>query len=305
MNAEPPFVNGRRENRMITSGRHIALMMCFVFVSRSLPAQVKPAVPAGEAEEAKRSREELRVSLEHVAPMRLRLVETGAEIERVEHPVLQYGAPLWGGHHGTLWIWGKRGRPVAVLEMSLVGKENLWYRSFHAVTDAPIQMTLQDGTTWTPTASYVKFQRLPRAPSPAETPSARLRQMKGFVQKFSAHQLWTWPDGDGSRHELRLLATPVYRYEDRDQHLIDGALFVVAQGTNPEATLFLEAIQPAGETRPIWQFGIGRSSFAEQIVNYENQEVFHDPPVKFDEIFKSTNPYWRTTAKAREKVGQP
>jgi hypothetical protein len=166
-------------------------------------------------------------------------------------------------------------------------------------------MTLQDGTTWTPKSSYVEFQRLPRAPSPAETPSARLRQMKGFVQRFSAHQRWTWQEGDGSRHELRLLTTPVHRYEDRDQRLIDGALFVVAQGTNPEATLFLEAIQPVGETKPIWQFGVGRSSFAEQIVNYEDQEVFHDPPVKFDEIFTSTNSYWRTTAKAKEKVNQP
>jgi hypothetical protein len=34
----------------------------------SLSAQVKPAVLAGEPEEAKRTREELRVSLEHVAP---------------------------------------------------------------------------------------------------------------------------------------------------------------------------------------------------------------------------------------------
>src|SRR5260221_9792391 len=68
----------------------------------SLPAQVKPAVLAGEPEEAKLSREELRVSLEHVAPMRLRLLETGAEIERLERPVLQYAPPMWGGHHGTL-----------------------------------------------------------------------------------------------------------------------------------------------------------------------------------------------------------
>lgn len=247
---------------------------------------------------AKDSREELRISLEHVAPMRLRFLESGAEIDRVEHPVLEYAAPMWGGHHGTLWVWGRRGRPVAVLEMSLVGKENLWYRSFHAVTDAPIQMTLRDGATWTPRSSNVKFQRLPGAPPPAETPAARLRQMKAFVQKFSAHQLWTWQDGDGSRHELRLLTTPVHRYEDRDQRLIDGALFIVVQGTNPEATLFLEAIQPPGETRPIWQFGVGRTSFAEQILKYDNEEVYHDPPVKFDEIFNSRNSYYRTTAKA-------
>ena len=36
-------------------------------------------------------------------------------IERVPHPILRFGAPMFGNHHGALWIWGTRGRPVAVL----------------------------------------------------------------------------------------------------------------------------------------------------------------------------------------------
>ena len=271
----------------------------------SSPAQDKPAAPVTESEEAKRSREELQVSLEQVAPMRLRHTGTEAEIERVEHPVLRYSAPLWGGHHGTLWVWGKRGRPVAVLEMSLVQKDGLWYRSFHSTTDAPLKLDLPNGKSWTPKSSNVNFQPLPNAAPPAETPAARLRQMKAFAQKFSAHQLWTWREGDGSRHELRMLTTPVHRYEDREQQLIDGALFIIAQGTNPEATLFLEAIQPANGAKPTWQFGIGRSSFAEHIVNYEDKEVYHDPPVNYAEIFNSSNSYWRTTSKSDDKGSEP
>ncbi len=271
----------------------------------SLLAQDKPVAPATESEEAKRSREELQVSLEQVEPMRMQHATTGAVIERVTHPVLRYAAPLWGGHHGTLWIWGKRGRPVAVLEMSLMGNEGLWYRSFHATTDAPIKLDLSNGKSWTPKSSNVKFQPLPNAPLPAETPAGRLRQMKAFLQKFSAHQLWTWREGDGSRHELRLLTTPVHRYEDREQQLIDGALFIIAQGTNPEATLFLEAVNPVDVAQPFWQFGIGRTSFAEQIVNYEDQEIYHDPPVKHEEIFNSTNSYWRTTSKLEEQKDKP
>jgi hypothetical protein len=126
-----------------------------------------------------------------------------------------------------------------------------------------------------------------------------MRQMKAFLQNFSAHQLWTWPDGDGSRHELRVLPAAVHRYEDPDQQLIDGALFIIAQGTNPEATVFLEAVQPLDAAQPLWQFGIGRTSLAEQIVSYEDKEVYHDPAVKYDEVFSSTNPYFRMTAKAK------
>ncbi|TXT33791.1 MAG: hypothetical protein FD138_1794 [Planctomycetota bacterium] len=271
----------------------------------SLPAQDKPAAPVSESDEAKLSREQLQVSLEQVAPLRLQHAETGAEIERVAHPVLRFAAPLWGNHHGTVWVWGKRGRPVAVLEMCQQKDNGVWAQAFHATTDTPIKLPMPNGKTWVPKSSNLKFQPLSNAPRPADTPTARLRQMKALAQKFSAHQLWTWREGDGSRHELRLLTTPVHRYEDRDQQLIDGAIFVIAQGTNPEATLFLEAIHPANEAQPIWQFGIGRTSFAEQIVNYEDQEVYHDPPVKHAEIFNSTNSYWRTTATLPEKASQP
>ena len=65
------------------------------------------------------------------------------------------------------------------------------------------------GAAWTSKSSNLAFKPLPGASVPADTPAARLRQMKAFVQKVSAHQLWTWPYGDGSRHELRMLPTPM------------------------------------------------------------------------------------------------
>lgn len=298
----------RRQRATLTLRPQVRWMLvvaAMLFAHQRSPlAQEKPAeklVPsATESDEAKRSREELQISLEQVAPMQLRHITTEAIIERVEHPVLRYTAPLWGGHHGTLWLWGKSGRPMAVLEMSLVGKEDVWYRSFHSTTNDPIKLDLPNGKSWIPKSSNVQFKPLLNAPRPAETPAGRLRQMKSLLKKMSAHQLWTWPEGDGSRHELRLLTTPVHRYEDRDQHLIDGALLIIAQGTNPEATLFLEAVNPVDASQPFWQFGIGRCSFAEQIVNYEDQEIYHEPPVKYDEIFNSENSYWRTTSKVNE-----
>ncbi len=271
----------------------------------SLFAQDKPAAPASDSEEAKRSREELQFSLEQVATMRLQHTGTGAEIEQVAHPVMRFGAPLFGNHHGTVWVWGKRGRPVAVLEMCQQKDDGLWYQACHSTADAPLKLTMSDGKTWTPKSSNLKFQPLPGAPLPADTPVARVRQMKAFLQKFSAHQLWTWEYGDGSRHELRMLPTQVHRYEDRDQQLIDGALFLIAQGTNPEATLFLEAVQPADDAKPFWQFGVGQSTLAENVVFYEDKEVYHGRPAKNEEWSLSTSSYWRTTSKTKDKDSQP
>ena len=111
----------------------------------SLPAQdkvaEKPVPPVRDSDEAKRSREELQVCLDHVAPMKLQHAETGAVIERVPHPLLRFGAPLFGNHHGTLWVWGQRGRPVAVLEFCQQMNDGFWHHGCHCTTDAPIKLT--------------------------------------------------------------------------------------------------------------------------------------------------------------------
>ena len=252
-----------------------------------------------ESESAKRSREELQVCLDHVAPMKLQYAETGAAIERVPNPVLRFGAPMFGNHHGALWIWGQRGRPVAVFEMCQQGKDGLWHQACHATTDTPIKLTMPDGQTWTPKSNNLTFKPLPGAPVPADTPFGRLRQMKGFVQKFSAHQLWTWENGDGSRHELRMLPTPVHRYQDGDRQLIDGALFLIAQDTNPEATLFLEAVQPIDAAKPFWQFAVGQTTLAENVVFYDDDEIHHGKPAMAAECLLNTSSYWRSFSKVK------
>lgn len=52
----------------------------------------------------------------------------------------------------------------------------------------PFKLTAQNGETWTPEGSSLKVQRLPNAPPPADTPAGRIRQMKSFAQKFTAHE---------------------------------------------------------------------------------------------------------------------
>ncbi len=281
-------------------------VVTIVLSGPSLFAQGKQDAPANASDEVQLAREQMQLSREQVALLKIRHAETGAEIERVEHPVLRFTAPLWGGHHGTVWIWGKHGRPVAVLEMFRQPDGRLWNQAFHATSDVPFKLTASNGETWTPKSSSLKFQPLPDAPPPADTPAGRIRQMKAFAQKFAAHEFWvTQPDRP--RHELRLLAAPVYRYEDRDQQLIDGALFIIAQDTNPEVTLFLEAVKPVGEAKPNWQYGLGRTGLAEIVVLYDDKEVFRAPPLR-TEVFPSTNPYWRMKSvfnDSKDKGGAP
>ena len=164
------------------------IVVTYVFLSGlSLPAQDKPAAPVSEADEVKLAREQLQLSRDQVALLRIQHAESKAEIERVEHPVLRFTAPLWGGHHGTVWIWGKRGRPVAVLEMFRQPDGLVWNQAFHSTSDVPIKLTAANGATWTPQANSLKIQRLPDAPTPAEAGrcSSRIREPKTFERTLS------------------------------------------------------------------------------------------------------------------------
>ncbi len=176
--------------RMLLNHWTLMAVVAVVLNGLSLSAQEKKDSPAKESDEVTLAREQMRLSREQVGLLRLQHAKTGAEIERVENPVLRFRAPLWGGHHGTVWIWGKHGRPVAVLEMLRQPDGLFWSQAFHATTDTPIKLTVTTGQTWTPQSSSLKFQPLPGAPLPADTPAGRIRQMKALAQKFSAHEFW-------------------------------------------------------------------------------------------------------------------
>jgi hypothetical protein len=258
----------------------------------SLPGLLAVAQDREKTDSSEDASEYTRISRANTANLRFEDIETRSEIERVENPVFRYTEQVRGPAQGVMWVWGRKGRPVAVLEMIRHRNED-WY-CFHATSDTPIKLSARTGQVWTPKSSDLRFRPLPGAPQPADSPAHRMRQMKEFVQKFTAHEFFT----DG-RHEMRVLPVAVHRYEDQDERLIDGAIFVIAIGTHPEATLFLEAVRPADEGNPIWKFAIGRSGAAEMVVNYDDKEVHHMPLI---ETFPPpTNSYWRMVLKGEEK----
>ena len=78
---------------------------------------------------------------------------------------------------------------------------------------------------------------------------------------------------------LRLLAQPIYRYENTKGDLIDGGFFAFVQGTDPEVFLLIEARRPPGCTRVA--FGATRMHGIYLRLNRGGREVWspRDPPV--------------------------
>jgi hypothetical protein len=88
--------------------------------------------------------------------------------------------------------------------------------------------------------------------------------------------------------EMRLLTQPLHRYKSPKAKVMDGALFVFTEGTDPETYLLLEA---AEADRPTWSFALARMNIVEFRGKYREKEVWHAAAVSWDTVFDKQEPY--------------
>jgi hypothetical protein len=66
---------------------------------------------------------------------------------------------------------------------------------------------------------------------------------------------------------------PIHRYSDEASGLIDGGIFIISYGVNPEIVLLVEASRQ-GSSGPAWSYGCGRVAIAELHVDFRGQEIW-------------------------------
>jgi hypothetical protein len=161
---------------------------------------------------------------------------------------------------GTLWAWGIAGRPLLMAEFHTGDRlKPLWGQWLVATSDVPLEAVIGGHGRWA--TGELDFKLLPATDmgTPADSEAGRLRQMKRFARSLSASSQW-----QGQQFELRLLETEVYRYSKPESGLVDGAVFVFAVDSNPEAILFVEAHKvDAGSDAPgSWKYALAQMSAA-------------------------------------------
>ena len=241
--------------------------------------------PPDDAERAARLKE----AEAHIADLKMTVAGKDEAVKPVERPLLVYGDSARSNADGTLWAWGAAGRPLVLMET---------YRNTYAQKNRVNAITLTStervvlksptGQTWQPEKAQVEFKPLPGAAAPEAREAGRLRQLREQARRFTAHEFW---DPDNSRFELRLLAQPVHRYIAEQAGLLDGAVFVLANGTNPEVILLIEALPAAGNAPARWQYALARLGSAELHVMLDGAEVWKQdrtPGV----VGQPTDPYW-------------
>jgi hypothetical protein len=161
---------------------------------------------------------------------------------------------------GLMAIWTQHGRPEAMASI-FVWDGDICHEFGSLSRSNKIVARDKSSVVWSPEASGVDFRDVPDTPAPAETPAARLRQMKAIAERFTARL--PERNGDSNPEVLRLLPRPLYRYEiddvsEADPTLKDGGMFAFVMGTDPEVVLLLEAV--GRDDNVVWKYAFARAT---------------------------------------------
>jgi hypothetical protein len=205
------------------------------------------------------------------------------KLERLTEPVSRFDDPARQFSDGTIWAWCRAGgRPEALLTLSKKRLDEgsfLWLVELTSLTanSGPITATVPEIGIWRPGAAGVVMREFPKAPPPAEDPAKRLRQMRDLVRQIKAYEFFKPEDHPSvERYELRVLPQPAHRYADPKAGLVDGGLFIISYGLNPELVLLVEA-RREGPSAPAWHYGFARISIARVHVDFDSKEIWSHP----------------------------
>ncbi len=208
----------------------------------------------------------------------------GAKAELVADPIYRFDDPTRRYSDGTLWAFGRQGRPAALLCLSLERNERgefWWLHELTSLSTGPVAASSRHesgGWLWNPKAAGVEFRAIREAPTPGDDEARRLRQMREIVRRFKAFEtLDPSRDDPADRFALRLLPQPVHRYQDAKAGLIDGAIFLLSYGRNPEIALLIEAGRDPKSGAATWSYALAPLGAARLRVSLDDREVADIP----------------------------
>jgi len=247
-----------------------------------------PAVLAEPPQDEKSRAEEFALfAKREAAAYTISLEGSERPLTLVPQPVLKWSNPVVGSIYGDVFIWTDHGRPEAVASIYRfytppVHRAN----EFHSLALGALNGKRNRFLVWTPSRPGLELKSIPDATAPADSASARLRQMRALAQEFAGRQTTR----EGVNRDMRLLAQPIYRYENTKGDLVDGGLFVFVVGTDPEVFLLIEARRTAKDVLE-WRFGATRMNNVNLRLNHRGHEIWNVPELAWPQVYDSTQPY--------------
>lgn len=193
-------------------------------------------------EDAQVRADRLKNMKQQAAAYQLTLAGGKSELTLHDEPVLRFSNPVSGVPDGIVVMW-KDGERPAVFAQVFQTKDGLWVHECQSIAAAGLTMKKGDTIFWEPKEAAEGFRTLDGSDTPAASAARRLAQMKSLAGEFAAADDFkiNTTDVEPTRHTLRLLTTPIYRYADESEGILDGAVFAFVHGTDPEVFLVFES----------------------------------------------------------------
>jgi hypothetical protein len=258
-----------------------------LFFSASVLGMTGPVWGDEPKDEKARAEEFLVLAKREAAAYTIRSPESDRPLALQAEPILKWSNPVVGSIYGDVFIWTDNGRPEAVASIykfysPLTHRAN----EFHSFALGKLNGTREGVPVWTPSRPGLELKPVPGAPVPADSSAARLRQMRALAQEFTGRQT----SREHVERDMRLLAQPIYRYENTKGDVIDGGLFVFVLGTDPEAFLLIEARRNKSGA-PEWVFGATRMNSIDLRINHRGKEIWSAPEIPWSQVWDGTEPY--------------
>ncbi len=188
-------------------------------------------------------------------------------------PVLRCNDPTRDEMDGALWLWLERERPVAGLCI-LRYASGKWNYEHIALDDEAVAVTGRPDWSWRPTAAARTWKRVDEAVPAAGR--ARQTALRSLARRLEASEVRR-----GETFPLRLLERPIYTYSDEPRGIVDGAMWAMSYGTNPEVLVQIEA--RASDGKLAWHVAFARMSAAEITVKLEGKVLWRAEALKADD----------------------
>lgn len=218
-----------------------------------------------------------------------------------EKPLLSWTNPTRRADTGATFVWMRDGRPefIASIYDSVEDVSRSQHFEVQSLTNRKIVAEFPSWFHWAPTDVALKFERVPDAPDVADSDRLRRIQMRALARRFSGRSL---KNAKESQSQLRLLPAPLCEYRGNDNGA--AALFAMAQGTDPEVIILLEARQQKTGTKATlaWYYAVARMSSGELRVRYRDAVVWKVSEIPMDRHTNPTHSYSLNWRRKRSKV---
>jgi len=232
---------------------------------------------AQDENQSKASEREQRMSIMSALVGEIRMFETvdgrDVELHRSEEPISHFSDNVRQFEDGTLWIYSRKSRPVALIKVTTnQSSSGRWWHCVTSLSTNRLRAEKSGRSLWTPDKPGVVFRPLLDALPEASTATPYLLRMRSITRRFKAHQFW---NPGNQRFDLRLLPRPVWEYSDESTGVLAGGVFVFTHGVTPALVLILEAVDD--EKAGPWRYGIAKLGSAEFHASLDDKEIYQSP----------------------------